>query len=107
MAYRTLAYACAFLCCGAATAFAGQSDYEFFRSVTGKWKGPGKIVAGKYKGTKFVCNFEGAPPETSKVGISLDGSCRVGMFSQNMSATIKQERNGYSGTFMDGAPPRL
>jgi len=103
MAYRILAYACAFLFCGAATAFAGQSDNEFFQSVAGKWKGPGKIVAGKYKGTKFVCNFEGGPPETSKVGISLDGNCRVGVFSQRMSASINQERGGYSGHFMDGA----
>jgi hypothetical protein len=103
MAYRTLACACAFLLSGAATAIAGQSDGAFFQSVAGKWKGPGKIVAGKYKGTKFVCNFEGGPPETSKVGMALDGSCRVGLFSQRMSASIAQERNGYSGQFLDGA----
>ncbi len=27
-------------------------DDVFFRSVAGVWKGPGEIVAGKYKGTK-------------------------------------------------------
>ena len=31
---------------------------KFFQSVEGKWVGPGEIVAGKYKGTKFTCSFD-------------------------------------------------
>jgi hypothetical protein len=34
----------------------------------------------------------------------MDGTCRVGVFTQKMSASIEQTgRNGYKGTFMDGA----
>lgn len=78
-------------------------DQKFFKSVEGEWVGPGEIVAGKYKGTKFTCSFTGATPD-DKVGMSLDGGCRVGMFTQKMSATIEQKgRSGYRGTFLDGS----
>lgn len=78
-------------------------DKEFFRSIEGAWVGPGEIVAGKYKGTKFVCTFDGTTP-SKKLGMSLDGGCRVGVFTQKMSATIAQSGgSGYRGTFMDGA----
>jgi hypothetical protein len=40
---------------------ARDADAVFFESVAGVWKGPGEIVAGKYKGTKFVCNLTGDP----------------------------------------------
>lgn len=86
----------------APAAFAADRDAEFFKSVEGQWSGPGEIVAGKYKGTKFVCNFMGATPD-HKVGMSLDGSCRVGVFSQEMSANIEREGGSYKGRFMDGA----
>jgi hypothetical protein len=85
-----------------ASAAAADHDAEFFRSVEGQWSGPGEIVAGKYKGTKFVCNFQGATPD-KKVGMSLDGSCRVGVFTQEMSASIERQRSGYKGQFLDGA----
>ena len=89
---------------GAATmASAAEKDQTFFRSVEGKWVGPGEIVAGKYKGTKFTCNFTGTTPD-GKVGMSLDGGCRVGVFTQPMSASVERKgRNGYRGSFMGGS----
>jgi hypothetical protein len=85
---------------------ASEKDKRFFRSVEGEWSGPGEIVAGKYKGTRFTCNFKGATPD-GKVGMSLDGGCRVGLFTQKMSATVEHGgRKGYRGTFMDGSRGR-
>ncbi len=77
-------------------------DGKFFKQVEGKWSGPGEIVAGKYKGTKFTCHFIGATP-SGKVGMSLDGSCRVGVFNQKMSASVVRKGRNYRGKFMDGA----
>jgi hypothetical protein len=81
---------------------ASERDRQFFQSVEGEWVGPGEIVAGKYKGTKFNCTFTGSTPEV-KVGMTLDGACRVGMFTQKMSATVERSAKGYTGQFMDGA----
>src|SRR5262245_16676282 len=81
---------------------ASDRDQKFFRSVEGEWVGPGEIVAGKYKGTRFTCTFTGSSPEV-KVGMTLDGSCRVGMFTQKMTATVERSKKGYTGKFMDGA----
>lgn len=87
----------------ASAAFASSKDKAFFNSVAGTWKGPGEIVAGKYKGTKFSCNLVGSPTEDSRTGIKLDGTCRVGVFSQPMSAVIAKSGNSYKGQFLDGA----
>jgi len=81
---------------------AAERDASFFKSVEGQWTGPGEVVAGKYKGTKFICNFTGTTPSGS-VGMKLDGGCRVGVFTQKMTATIQKNGKGYSGTFQDGA----
>lgn len=82
---------------------ASENDRRFFRKVEGAWSGPGEIVAGKYKGTRFTCNFTGATPD-GKLGMSLDGGCRVGLFTQKMSASVEHKgRQGYRGSFMDGA----
>ena len=81
---------------------AAERDLTFFKSVEGQWTGPGEVVAGKYKGTKFVCNFTGTTP-AGAIGMKLDGGCRVGMFTQKMTATIQKSGKGYSGTFQDGA----
>jgi hypothetical protein len=81
---------------------ASERDKKFFQSVQGNWSGPGEIVAGKYKGTKYTCTLKGTTP-SSGVGMTLDGGCRVGMFTQKMSATVKKRGNGYSGRFLDGA----
>ena len=86
----------------ATDAGANERDRKFFEQVEGEWGGPGEIVAGKYKGTKFTCTFTGSTP-TKKVGMSLDGTCRVGLFTQRMSASVERKGNGYRGTFMDGA----
>ncbi|CZT35332.1 hypothetical protein [Rhizobium sp. 9140] len=84
-----------------APALAESRDKAFFEQVAGQWKGPGEIVAGKYKGTKFTCDLTGEP--TDDTGIKLDGFCRVGVFKQPMSAVISQKGNSYSGKFLDGA----
>lgn len=84
-------------------AAAEASDARFLQTVSGTWSGPGEIVAGKYKGTKFVCNFIGSTPQ-GKVGLTLDGGCRVGIFTQKMKASVERKgRNGFVGTFLDGA----
>jgi hypothetical protein len=82
---------------------AGSRDQQFFQSVAGVWKGPGEIVAGKYKGTKFSCNLTGTPSPSGDTGIKLDGTCRVGVFQQPMSAVISQNGKGYTGKFLDGS----
>ena len=81
---------------------AAERDVDFFRSVEGEWTGPGEVVAGKYKGTKFVCNFTGTA-SAGPAGMTLDGGCRVGVFTQKMRASIKKNGKGYNGTFNDGA----
>lgn len=87
----------------AETAHGGERDRKFFEAVEGDWSGPGEIVAGKYKGTRFNCTFTGTTP-AARLGMTLDGGCRVGVFTQKMSATIEQKGGkGYTGIFMDGA----
>jgi hypothetical protein len=81
---------------------AAERDAAFFKTVQGQWTGPGEVVAGKYKGTKFVCNFTGTA-SSDVAGMTLDGGCRVGVFIQRMTARIKKSGNSYSGTFNDGA----
>ncbi|WP_028034951.1 hypothetical protein [Chelativorans sp. J32] len=85
-----------------ASATAADHERRFFEQIQGSWIGPGEIVAGKYKGTKFVCNFAGTTPE-DRVGMALDGGCRVGVFNQDMSARVERSKSGFSGTFLDGA----
>ncbi|MDF1607433.1 hypothetical protein PZ897_04525 [Hoeflea sp. YIM 152468] len=87
----------------AAPALSRDKDSIFFQSAAGSWKGPGEIVAGKYKGTKFVCNLSGDPVNGKATGISLDGSCRVGVFNQKMSAVITRKGATYTGRFLDGS----
>ncbi|MEW9805410.1 hypothetical protein [Mesorhizobium marinum] len=87
----------------AGPASAGERDRQLFQSMEGTWAGGGEIVAGKYKGTKFNCTFAGTTP-AKKLGMALDGGCRVGVFMQKMSASVIQSKgNGYKGQFMDGA----
>ncbi|QLF70705.1 hypothetical protein FE840_014795 [Peteryoungia desertarenae] len=87
----------------APVAEANPRDKRFFDSVAGVWKGPGEIVAGKYKGTKFTCNLTGLSASGRDTGLTLDGTCRVGMFSQPMSAVISNVSGTYTGKFLDGA----
>ncbi|ASY56749.1 MULTISPECIES: hypothetical protein [Sinorhizobium] len=87
----------------ATPASSGARDKAFFEKVAGQWKGPGEIVAGKYKGTKFTCDLTGEPTAGREAGIKLDGFCRVGVFKQPMSAMITQKGGSYTGKFLDGA----
>lgn len=80
---------------------ASANEARFFKSVEGKWAGPGEIVAGKYKGTRFTCVFDGTNP-ASKTGMKIDGYCRVGVFSQPMNALIEKAGGGFRGKFLDG-----
>ena len=82
--------------------FARDGDDVFFKKVTGKWSGPGEIVAGKYKGTKFTCQLDGTNPATT-TGLTMEGTCRVGVFSQQMKATVTRGGASYKGSFLDGA----
>jgi hypothetical protein len=84
---------------GVGSAYSGEK--QFFSGIAGSWYGPGEIVAGKYKGTKFTCRLNGKSVQKN-VGMDIAGSCRIGMFSQPMSARIKKSGNSYSGKFLDG-----
>jgi hypothetical protein len=81
---------------------AGSRDKSFFQGISGEWSGPGEIVAGKYKGTKFNCALTGTT-EDRATGMTLDGYCRVGVFKQPMKAVIKSAGRSYKGQFLDGA----
>ncbi|EJF88788.1 hypothetical protein [Bartonella tamiae] len=82
--------------------FAADDDADFFRLIEGKWSGPGEVVAGKYKGSKFICNFAGIS-QLENAGLILDGNCRLGVFSQPMKATVTKHTTGFRGAFNDGA----
>lgn len=102
---RSLAAGLALLVLSGASALpaaAADQDEAFFKSVFGRWTGPGEIVAGKYKGTKFVCDLSGAKL-VKDVGMELEGTCRVGMFSQPMTATFVRGGSSYKGSFLDGS----
>lgn len=104
MSFRVTAFAAIAACVAAqpVSVSARDSDHAFFRKVSGRWQGPGEIVAGKYKGTKFICTISGTP-ESIKPGMTLDGTCNVGVFAQSMRANVVLNSKGYRGKFMDGA----
>lgn len=77
-------------------------DARFLKKIEGKWRGPGEIVAGKYKGTKFTCNLDGSNP-ANELGMGLQGDCRVGVFTQKMEAFVTRSGKTYKGSFLDGA----
>ena len=80
---------------------AHASERDYFSSVQGQWSGAGKIVAGKYKNTRFTCDFTGRTP--ASIGMELDGKCRVGLFTQKMSAKLTKRGASFAGQFLDGA----
>ncbi|MGL4406116.1 MAG: hypothetical protein ACRCT6_10175 [Notoacmeibacter sp.] len=98
---RNLAAAVFFLAGSAAPAIAGSGS-DFFKEVQGRWVGPGEIVAGKYKGTRFNCDLTGIANGGGS-GVDLEGTCRVGVFTQEMKASIVKGGKSYRGTFLDGA----
>lgn len=89
--------------CTASVAHATSQEELFLRSVEGQWRGPGEIIAGKYKGTKFTCTFAGIS-EIAEMGMTLDGTCRMGIFSQPIKAKFTRNADGYHGTFNNGSP---
>ncbi len=100
---RTVGIAATFAAALFTGSLAQAGDRDFFEKTAGIWKGPGEIVAGKYKGTKFNCTLSGDPNKDGKTGMTLDGSCRVGIFNQPMNASFVRSHSGYGGTFLDGA----
>ena len=98
---RLFAFVVAFFALVAGHGLASASEASFYRDVQGKWSGPGEIVAGKYKGTKFTCVFNGLEPG-ARNGMNIDGHCRVGVFNQPMNASFVRTSSGYSGRFLDG-----
>ncbi|MFD0917532.1 hypothetical protein ACFQ14_14065 [Pseudahrensia aquimaris] len=80
---------------------AEASERAYFKSVQGNWSGSGEIVAGKYKNTRFTCKFTGNVPRG--LGMDISGKCRVGLFTQEMSARITKRGKSYRGQFLDGA----
>lgn len=97
-----LALAAGLVSITAAPAPAIANDRAFFDRIEGQWSGPGRIIAGKYKGTKFSCDLRGSTT-AAKPGMALDGKCRVGVFTQQISAVVEQDGRSYKGRFMDGA----
>ncbi|WP_246708167.1 hypothetical protein [Bartonella sp. HY038] len=92
----------AVICASSAYGAAQDAEEVFFKKIEGQWTGPGEVVAGKYKGTRFTCTFSGVQ-EQAKVGMVLDGSCRVGIFSQSVKARVARIEKGYQGAFNNGA----
>ena len=93
-------FASALIAIGAASP-AVASEAKFYKEIQGRWQGPGEIVAGKYKGTRFTCTFDGLSA-SPKTGMSIDGNCRVGVFNQPMNASVERGARGYLGKFLDG-----
>ncbi|MEM1365543.1 MAG: hypothetical protein AAGH82_07300 [Pseudomonadota bacterium] len=85
------------------TVLPAQADERrFFQDIKGKWAGSGEIVAGKFKDTRFTCFFDGDLPQ-AVMGMSIDGNCRVGVFTQKMKADVSKSGGRYRGAFLDGA----
>ena len=76
-------------------------EYGYFKTVEGEWSGAGTIVAGPYKNTRFTCNLSGETP--GRAGMKLAGKCRVGLFTQDIEATVAKSGSTYRGKFLDGA----
>jgi len=81
----------------------GTRERIFLQAFEGQWHGGGEIIAGKYKGTRFNCRFVGTL-EHYEIGMTLSGSCRVGLFSQAIKAKVVRRSSGaFLGHFNDGA----
>jgi len=85
----------------AAPAAAGDNA-AFLQSVRGAWSGQGQVVAGRYKGVKFSCRVT-APDAAGLSAMQFNGSCRAGIFSQPIKASISRVGGTYQGSFNEGA----
>ncbi len=95
------AIVCASVLTAATSSYSSASEYAYFKSVEGQWSGAGRIVAGPYKNTRFTCRLSGEA--LGRAGMKLHGTCRVGLFSQPIEATVIKKRGAYRGAFLDGA----
>ena len=78
-----------------------EASQRYFKSIKGSWKGAGSVVAGKYKGTRFNCRLNGSQAQRSQLDVK--GTCRIGLFTQKISAKLRRRGNSYRGVFLDGA----
>lgn len=100
--FRTALIAAALVAALPAGVMAESDDNAFFRQVSGKWTGPGKIVEGKLKGTSFKCRLDGVALDETGGGFRLDGKCRSGLFSHPITAVFVRDGDSYTGQFLDG-----
>ena len=85
----------------ASVPFPAEASARYFKSVDGVWKGAGSVVAGKYKGTRFNCRLNGTEERGRE--LAIQGTCRIGLFTQRITARLARNGRSYSGTFLDGA----
>lgn len=78
-----------------------QDIKKYFKSIEGTWEGNGEVIAGKYKDTKFKCTLNGKTPK--KIGMDIEGNCKIGIFNQKITAKITRHHDHYRGTFLGGA----
>ena len=80
-------------------AYAGVET--FFEDIKGEWAGNGEVVAGKWEKTRFHCSFKGIA--TLKTAMELTGKCRSSIFTQPITANLKQTEDGsFKGNFLGG-----
>ena len=80
---------------------ASDASPRYFAKVQGQWKGSGSVIAGKYKGTRFNCRLNGSQQTAATLDIA--GTCRIGLFTQKISARLVRHGRSYRGVFLDGA----
>lgn len=98
---RNLLLGVALAASSAASPMPAEASSRYFKNVKGDWKGAGSIVAGKYKGTRFNCRLRGA--DRGGANLQIDGTCRIGLFTQKITANLSRRAGKYRGTFLDGA----
>ena len=98
---RSLFLGAALAVSSAAAPVPAEASARYFGTVEGTWKGGGSIVAGKYKGTRFNCRLKSRL--VGRAAMSIDGTCRIGLFTQRITAKVSQHGQSYRGTFLDGA----
>jgi len=92
----------AFLLIGSPSGAQEPAAY-LFHAFDGQWRGGGEVIAGKYKGTRFTCALTSLS-DMNQIGLSLDGQCRMGIFSQRLRAYMVRGKNGtFSGQVNEGA----
>ena len=60
-----------------------------------------KLLPAPIKTHALPAILSGTSPK--RLGMTLSGTCRVGLFSQTIKATVVKRGRGYRGKFLDGA----